>query len=854
MGGVMKWFGNLFGNTKSDPLLDLKTIQGKFENFIYILDQNNQILKIIGDLEEKSQGDYLFDINYIRGNLGQIKSGVERMIQALINLGGDKYEPLKKQYEAIAVSDLLSDDKPIARDSFTIPFDSIDSGFAGRVGGKSARLGELKSKLGLPAPDGFAITAWAYQYFLKANSLQPLIEDAIRSLNYRSMEDLDRTSDKIRDLVISKPVPANLASEILGSYDRIFGSAVGANVALRSSAIGEDSTFSFAGQYATFLNVPRSRLIDRYREIIASKFTPRAIYYALSHSLSSAELAMGVGCVAMIDARASGVIYTCDPVNPGNHDILINSIFGLGKYLVDGIITPDAFRVSREDPGIKESIIAMKSKRLVFQGMDGIKEESVPEEEACRAALNEKEIMLLAQYAVKIEEYYGCPQDIEWAIDRSGQIYILQARPLRVLEQKAGEADVDTSNMQLLVSGGVTICPGAGAGPVFRGLSVHDLTDVPRGAILVAPNPLPGIVTVMDRVNAIVTCTGNVASHMANLAREYRVPTLGGIAEAMDLAPGREITVDATRPAIYSGIYADLVKARRPETSGLEDIMIFDLLKNVLARVAPLSLLHPADSSFSIENCRTFHDITRFVHQKALEEMFYGATHVGYDDLLSSRLKTDIPLKVDIICIDREPEDDSPKREISEEQIESEPMKFFWNGVKAEGWPAPAAPGDIKGFMGVLATSMAGSGGQEFSETSFAVLGKEYMMLSIRMGYHFSTIESFCSAEPSKNFIRIQYKDGGASIDRRIRRIRLIEEILIKMGFEKFSKGDFLDARITYRSKDDIASRLVLLGRLSIKTKQLDMALSNDAVARWYTEDFINALGLNDEAGRNGHV
>ncbi len=849
----MKWFGNLFGNARSDPRLDLKTIQSKFENFIYILDQNNQILKIIGDMEEKSQGDYLFDINYIRENLGQIKAGVEKMIQALVDLGGGKYEPLKNQYDAIAASSFLSNDKTIAKDSFTIPFDKIDSGFASRVGGKSARLGELKSKLGLPAPDGFAISAWAYQHYLDENNLQPLIEDAVRSLNFKSMDDLVRTSDEIRNLVISKPVPSDLASEILDNYDRIFGSASGANVALRSSAIGEDTTFSFAGQYATFLNVPRSRLIDRYREIVASKFTPRAIYYALSHSLSSAELAMGVGCVAMIDARASGVIYTCDPINSSDCDILINSILGLGKYLVDGIVTPDTFRVSKDDLRIKETRISEKPKRLIFEGTDGITEEPVPEDEANKAALDDKELKLLAQYAIKIEKYYGRPQDIEWAIDRFGQIYILQARPLRVVEPKTAESDVDTSNVELITSGGVTVCPGAGAGPVFRASSVHDLSNVPRGAILVAPNPLPGIVTVMDKVNAIVTCMGNVASHMANLAREYRVPTLGGVHDAMNLSPGREITVDATRSAIYSGIHDELVKARRPETESLGDIMIFDLLRNVLAHVAPLNLLHPADTSFSMENCRTFHDITRFVHQKALEEMFYGATHVGYDDLICSRLKTDIPLKVDIICIDREP-DYSPKAEITEGQIESEPMKFFWNGVKVEGWPAPVAPGDIKGFMGVLVTSMAESGGQEFSENSFAVLGKEYMMLSIRMGYHFSTIESYCSAEPSKNFIRIQYKDGGASIDRRIRRIRLIEDILTKMEFEKFSKGDFLDARISYRSRDDIAARLFLLGRISIKTKQLDMALSNDSVAKWYTEEFINALGLNDKPAGDGHV
>ncbi|UCD17155.1 MAG: hypothetical protein JSV44_11995, partial [Candidatus Zixiibacteriota bacterium] len=129
------------------------------------------------------------------------------------------------------------------------------------------------------------------------------------------------------------------------------------------------------------------------------------------------------------------------------------------------------------------------------------------------------------------------------------------------------------------------------------------------------------------------------------------------------------------------------------------------------------------------------------------------------------------------------------------------------------------------------------------------VLGETYMMLSLRMGYHFSTVEAMCTEQPSKNYIRMQYREGGASLDRRIRRIRLISDILQTMGFENCSRGDFLDAMLSYQDCDTVERNLILLGRLTILTKQLDMALSTDEITGWYTRDIMKKLGLPPASG-----
>jgi pyruvate,water dikinase len=270
------------------------------------------------------------------------------------------------------------------------------------------------------------------------------------------------------------------------------------------------------------------------------------------------------------------------------------------------------------------------------------------------------------------------------------------------------------------------------------------------------------------------------------------------------------------------------------------------LLRSILAQVSPLNLLNPADPLFTAESCRTFHDLTRFAHQKAMEEMFSGARNVEHKNRVGLRLKSStIPLTVDIISIDRQPPDTGGRRFLEESEIASLPMAALWEGIKEEGWPK-TSPADVKGFMTVMANNMLQGAESEFSENSYAVLSRQYMLLSLRMGYHFTTIEALCTETESKNYIRVQYKAGGAPLDRRLRRIRVLAALLTPMGFESSSKGDFLEATITYEAAPTLLRALRQLGRISMMTKQLDMALSNDSIAHWYMEDLKKRLHLTD--------
>ncbi len=847
---MIQWFEHSKRESRQDPAFLLKRFQGNFQQFIGLLEKNYQALKILAEMEEKAQGNAHLDLNYIKNSVSLFRSTLAEMIDLLISIGGEDYSSLWNRLRLIEsqIECVMPLSQVIEADDYVIEIADIDRGRSGSVGNKMAQLGEIRSRIGLAAPDGFAISAWAYKYFMDANHLGDRIASLLSKLDLKSFSEIERTSSEISNLIISAPLPSDLLEAILAGSARLLNRHPGARLAIRSSAIGEDSFLSFAGQYATFLNVGHEDIVDCYKKVIASKFSPRAIYYCLSHSLSELDMAMAVCCVVTIDARAAGVIYTRDPVSPTADCLLINSINGLGKLLVDGLITPDCFRVSRLDRTIKETKISTKNKYLAVSPNGGIEEYAADHGQADSPSINAEEIARLADFALQIEDHYQCPQDIEWAIDKAGDIYILQTRPLRLSPYHEEPGVPDLSGRSIIVKGGTTICRGIGCGPVFFASSAADLEKMPRGAVLVVVNPFPGLVSVFKDASALVTRLASVASHMATLTREYRIPTLGGIECFDGFRANETVTVDASGRVVYSGPCSETLKEKQLSRGLFDGSDSVILMRNVLKYISPLNMLHPNDPEFNVDNIKTFHDIIRFVHQKGIEEIFAGAKNLHGREGISVNLKSRIPLQVSIIYIDREIAGmpDQPA-EIDDRAIGSKPMQALWNGILTIGWPHPIEPAKRFSADETVSTSVAGVDNSEYSEKSFAIVGKEYMLVGLRMGYHLTTIEAMCTEIPNKNHIRMQYKDGGAALDRRIRRVRLIEHILRRLGFDNKSRGDFLDSSLDGVEETITLHTLYLLGKVIMMTKQLDMALSNDAVAEWYRDEILEKLGFKAE-------
>jgi len=847
----MSWLRRFIRDQREEHRLAVAGLRARFSCFRTLLGKNNEVLRVMADLEEKSHGEHLFDTNYLRASLETMRQAVDQIVDCMISLGGKAYEPLRERHAAIEaeLQAIVEGRRPIERDEHAIAFADLGRERTASVGSKSAQLGEMRSRLHLPVPDGFAISAWAYKRFIDFNALQGRISQLLEKADIRELDDLTRTSEAIVAMVSLSPVPPDLAESIGRAAAELARRAGRTRLSLRSSAIGEDDLTSFAGQYRTVLNVASEELLDRYREVLASKFSRRAIYYLLSHRLSESDLAMGVTCMVMVDALVSGVVYSRNPVGADDGCAVVSAVPGLGQYLVDGTLTPDVFRVRRRDGRVVDARVACQAERLVPSPGGGVAAQELPPEEREQPCIGEKHLGQLAAWAARLEDHYGCAQDLEWALDKEDRLFLLQTRPLRVIAARPGAQAAVASDSRVLRRDGVTVCPGAAVGPVQHVASRRDLAGVREGVVLVSRRPFPALTTVLGRIGALLTEVGGVASHLATLAREARVPMLAGVPDVLALEAGSIVTVDASQAFVYEGAHPELVAARRPDRELFADEAIFETLRRLLTQVAPLGLLHPSDPGFRADRCRTLHDITRFAHQRGIEELFSQARDLGDPRQGGLRLKTRLPLEVRLLCLDEDTLPAGRQRYVDEGDIRSLPLRACWGGILEEGWPSRAGRIDLGGFASVLATQMSAGGGERLAEPSFAMVTREYMVLSLRLGYHFTTIEAMCSPESSDNYVRLQFKGGGATLERRLRRVRLMADLLETLGFDNAGDGDFLDATLAQEEPEAIVERLRLLGRLTMLTKQLDMALSNDSVAEWYASDIRRRLGLKPADG-----
>ncbi|MBI5605327.1 MAG: phosphoenolpyruvate synthase [Deltaproteobacteria bacterium] len=824
-------------------------LRQKYGAFRKLLADNQEVLEIITDLEEKYAGDYIFDMQYLRANIRKLSEKVYSLIHLLNEISNLKYGELYRIHEQIyqELSDLLAKKRKIPVDDLVLSFDRIALDKEESVGGKMANLGELRNRLGLPVPEGFAITAYTYKAFIDYHHLQEEISSRLNQLDINNLEDLIVVSRDIQQLILEKPLPPFLTEILVKSYQELTEKAGReVRVAVRSSALGEDSRLSFAGQYGTILNVSGENIGEKYKEIVASKFTPRAIFYFIGKGFREEDIAMGMGCMMMVPAKAGGVIYTVDPGNPQRPEAVIHAHWGLGKTVVDGTVTPDIFWVSKEDPfRVVESSMARKEKMVIATPEGGIGWAEVPQDLQEGPCLSEKLIGQLGRAAGAIEDHFGHPQDIEWALDEEDRIYFLQTRPLKVFSQKkipSPQEIPELSQFPVLLETGVMGAQGVGSGPVFLANQERDLVNFPAGGILVARTPSPKWVTVMSKARGIITDLGSSASHMAALAREFRVPTILNTQKASEiLAPGLEVTVDATHCRVYQGRIEKLIEyAEEEAVNPFEDTPLFVLFDKILTRIVPLNLVDPTEPDFTPAHCRTFHDITRFTHQTATQEMFSLSTSPLTTPGEALRLDTDTPLEILLIDLGGGINPGFKGKKVKLNQILSWPMQAFWQGVQSMKWPGPK-PLDMKGFASVVAQTAAEPGGENriYSEKSYALLSRDYLNFSIRLGYHLSTIEVLGGSGENENYINFILKGGGATIDRRDRRARLVATILEKLGFQVGQKLDLVDARLIHHPREAMEKVLYSLGKLTVYTKQLDMVMFNEAIVEWSIEEFV---------------
>lgn len=458
-------------------------------------------------------------------------------------------------------------------------FDEVDKEDILFVGGKGANLGEMV-KAGFTVPFGFVVTSNAFNEFIKTNNLKKQIKDILSNLNYESQNEIREKSQQIRNLILSSDLPKKLINNIVNHYHGLTNKEedylkqtsgfISTSkhklksiyhlpfVAVRSSATSEDSPkASFAGQQDTFLNVKGEiNLIHKIRECWASLYTDRSIYYRKQQKIKEEGLGIAIVIQRMVQSDKSGIAFSINPLTDNKDSLVIEAVYGLGEYIVQGKITPDYYEVNK---GSMEIIKKKINKQEIMLKKTNSKtvETKVKKSIGKKQKISDEEIIRLSLIIKDIEKHYFFPQDIEWAIEKNN-IFIIQSRPITTIKKADNKKnyteleykqDEDEDN---IIAFGDPASPGIASGKVVIIKSPKEIYKIKQGDIMVAPQTDPDYVQAMKKAAAIITEKGGRTSHAAIVSRELGIPAIVGVKNLLKkLKEGQAVKVNGLEGKVY---------------------------------------------------------------------------------------------------------------------------------------------------------------------------------------------------------------------------------------------------------------------------------------------------------------
>ena len=311
------------------------------------------------------------------------------------------------------------------------------------VGKKCANLGEM-TRMGLAVPPGFALSLDAYRLFVKESGLASEMEQVVQKfgdLKSQGITAFDQVSQTLRDMIEAREIPGNLKIQILGYYKEL---SVRLGVDDPAVSVRSAGTESRPGMFETYLNVKgREDLLEKVKKVWASAYTTRAVAFRVNKGLPVLGDELGVAIPKMVNARASGITFTVNPVTADDSKILLEANWGLGEGVVSGAENVDGFVVEKESMEIVATHVGNKVKCVVYT-KEGAGWVDVPEHMQSMPCISDDEVLEIARVAKAAEKTLGGPQDMEWAIDQDldfpESLFWLQTRPAKVAIKKPESA------------------------------------------------------------------------------------------------------------------------------------------------------------------------------------------------------------------------------------------------------------------------------------------------------------------------------------------------------------------------------------------------------------------------------
>jgi len=760
----------------------------------------------------------------IRHRFTLFSQNVAAMINRLNTIAPAQYDSLKDYHKKFDFYTryLLAPPAINSAPPFTLALEDISANNAA-IGSKAKNLAQLQRDIEAPVPAGFAVTASAYHYFIEYNDLRDAIDALLEQLDVNSGTSLRQTARKLMALISEADVPPEVDTALQRGFDHIFGDTGSAGlVSVRSNAIHEDDSCSFAGQYTTELNVGRDGLTHAYKKVLASKYTPESLYYRVEKGYSDEETAMSVLVQHMVTAAFSGVAYTAAAIEEKDDDRLhLFAVAGLGDLAVGGTMTPERLLLNRRQP-------------------PELLERSGPE-----SGMDTGSAACIAAWALAAEKYFKNPQDVEWAVDTHGNVLLLQARPLLISTSSSTPVSSSEPDAHPLLEACTPASPGAAAGPIYYISKVDELDDLPDGAVLVTIDTPPDLVRVLHKVSAVVAQRGSYACHFATVAREFEIPMLISLGDRIDLlSHGETVTVDAGAGCIYPGECTSLLKT---PVADIEAKRYRQSLQQAVKFITPLELVDPEGANFTAEGCRSMHDIIRFCHEKALLSMFTTARPGSGRGSL--RLEDDMPLDVYLFDVGGGLKPGHEKvKTLRRNTIASAPFLAIWSGLSHPDIQWKQKPFDWDAYDKIELAGGVPPRRDSFAFASYGVIGADYLHFNLRFGYHFTIIDALCSGNSEENHCMLRFAGGGGDYRQRCLRLDFLSTVLQRLDFVVTRKGDLLEARMMKIDRQQMLENLDMLGRLLGATKLMDMVLTDEQIAtRWAQEFFEGRYSFSQE-------
>ncbi len=796
-----------------------------YQSFQELLDYDSRCHELMAELERYYYQGVKEDFCKISKTYRSFAENVEGMVVCLEQMAPAAYHDLPAYFRKFNFYAAFFLEPPPVDISAPYVLNFQDQDVTAELAGtKTTKLIELGRELQLSVPDGFVITCNSFSYVLEYNNLQSRIDQLLLEITLTDLQALEQISKKLQDLIVNADIPDEIIQLIKKAAINLQTKSKSDTFAVRSSAMAEDGECSFAGQYLSCLDVKLDEIVHSYKRVLSSKYSAEALVYRITRGLYDTEAAMAVMVLPMIDPVVAGVMYTADVSGSDGNALTIHATEGLGDKVVSGIVIPDLFVVDKTNNSLLESKLGDEWCEQKHISVDQVKE--------------------LARAGVQIENYYNEPQDIEWAINKEGNLLFLQTRALSVTKSKIKEQNgFVPDKKKVVLSSGECASSGISSGVALKPDEVMHSQKEKQNTILILQETRPSFVTLLPLVKGVVAESGSSAGHFATVCREFGIPLLLGTGKTIEeIKLGTVVTLHADDTKVYDG-QLDFPKTKNPVYKREKDLPFFRKLRSLLEFVTPLKLVDPASVNFAPESCRSLHDIIRFCHEKAVATMFSVGDQAGRSKGLKKKLETELPFDVFLVDIDHGIKAKCAQQtSVTIEDITCTPFLPLWAGLTHPTieW-GDKTYYDWKSYD-KMAMSDAFAFQSDNDSASYAVLGKHYLNINMRFGYHFTVVDALCEPNSNSNYCSLRFAGGGGDFEGRELRIHFLLQILKRLDFEVNIKGDLLDASISHVSQKLLKQRLESLGRLLGVTKQMDMHLHDTSEVNAHICQFFTSV------------